>query len=67
VNFSLQAHTKSEVFCKKSGKKKLRLSFDNRSVANPVIHLPLQKLLTSCSISMLFGSCAQRAELRQEQ
>jgi len=31
-------------------KRKLRLSNDNRSVANAVIHFPRQKLLTFCSV-----------------
>jgi hypothetical protein len=35
---------------KKKLKIKLRLSFDNRSVAKAAIYFPLQKLLTFCSI-----------------
>ena len=34
----------------KDGEIKLRLSNDNRSVAKAIIHFPLQKLLTFCSI-----------------
>jgi hypothetical protein len=37
---------------------KLRLSNDNRSVANCLIQFPLQKVLSFCSIfTGLFGSC----------
>jgi hypothetical protein len=35
---------------KSGGKTRLRLSFDNRSVANAIIHFPVQKLLTFYSI-----------------
>ena len=43
-------------------KRKLRLSLDNRSVAKAVIHFPLQKLLTFCS---LFADLLPPQDFRQ--